>query len=126
MDRLEINRLLRDLYAARVRGDLDGVCRTFSQDAKFRIAGTGHGTSTDISAVGINEIRQWLVLLIKSFLLADHFIESILIDGVEAAVHWRTTVHSRITGVKMPTELVDLVTLREHQIASYTEFFVSR
>jgi ketosteroid isomerase-like protein len=126
MDRLEIDRLLRELYAARVRGDLDGVCRTFSQDAKFRIAGTSHGSSVAITAVGASEIRQWLALLIKSFLITDHAIQSIIIDGTEAAVHWRTTVHSRITGTDAPTELVDLVKLRQGRIASYTEFFVTR
>jgi ketosteroid isomerase-like protein len=125
-DRLEIDHVLRELYAARVRGDLDGICRTFSHDAKFRIAGTSHGNPIAITAVGANEIRRWLSLMIKSFQLTDHTIQSIIIDDAKAAVHWQARIHSRITGATVLTELVDLVRVREGRIASYTEFFVSR
>jgi hypothetical protein len=34
MNRVEIDRLLRELYAARVRGDLEAVCRIFADDVK--------------------------------------------------------------------------------------------
>jgi ketosteroid isomerase-like protein len=123
-DRLETERLLRDLYAARLDSNLDGVCQTFSGDARFRIAGTSHGSPIAINAVGANEIRQWLTLMIKSFQLTDHTIQSMIIDGAEAAVHWRARIHSRITGAAVLTELIDLVKVREGRIASYTEFFV--
>jgi ketosteroid isomerase-like protein len=126
IDRLEIDRLLRELYDARARGDLDGVCRTFSHDAKFRIAGTSHGNPVAITALGGDEICQWLALMIKSFQLTDHTIQCIIIDGTEAAVHWRARIHSRITGATVSTELIDLVQVREGRIASYTELFVSR
>jgi ketosteroid isomerase-like protein len=125
-DRLEIDRLLRELYAARARGDLDGVCRTFLGDAEFRIAGSSHGSPIAITAVGVNEIRRWLALMIKSFQLTDYAIKSIIIDGARAAVHWRARVYSKITGTSVATELIDLVELREGLIASYTEFFVRR
>jgi ketosteroid isomerase-like protein len=125
MDRIRIERLLRELYAARVRGDLDEVCRTFSQDAKFRISGTSHGSSIHITAVGTDEIRQWMSLLIQSFELTEYNIQSIVIDYAKAAVHWRTNVHSRITGTRVLTELIALVEIRQGRIVSYTEFFVS-
>jgi len=125
-DRLEVDRLLRELYAARVGGDLDGVCRTFSRDAKLRIAGTSNGNPIAIPAVGAREIRRWLALMIKSFQLTDHTIQSIIIDGANAAVHWRTRVYSRITGTSVSTELIDMVKVQEGRIAAYTEFFVSR
>jgi len=125
-DRLVIDRLLRELYAARARGDLDGVCRTFSHDAKFQLAGASHASPIAITAVGIDEIRSWLALMLKTFQINDQTILSLLIDGANAAVHWRARIHSRITGVAVQTELVDLVQIREGRIASYTEFFVPR
>jgi ketosteroid isomerase-like protein len=64
--------------------------------------------------------------MIKSFQLTDHTIQSIIIDGTKAAVHWQARIHSRITGTTVSTELVDLVQVREGRIASYSEFFVSR
>jgi ketosteroid isomerase-like protein len=125
-DRLEIDRLLRELYAARVRGDLDGVCQTFSRDAEFQIAGASHTSPIAITAVGIDEIRSWLALMIKTFQIHDQTVLALIIDGVKAAVHWRAKIHSRITGAAVVTELVDLVQIRDGRIASYTEFFVPR
>jgi ketosteroid isomerase-like protein len=125
-DRLVFDRLLRELYGARARGDLDGVCRIFSEDAKFQIAGASHANPVTITAVGINEVRSWLAVLIKAFQLTDETILSMIIDGPQAAVHWRAKIYSRITGATVSTELVDLVQVRDGRIASYTEFFVPR
>jgi ketosteroid isomerase-like protein len=125
-DRLEIDRLLRELYGARARGDLEGTCRTFSNDAKFQITGASHASPVAFTAVGINEIRSWLALLIKTFQLQDQTILSMIIDVPQAAVHWRAKIYSRITGATVLTELVDLIQIRDGHIASYTEFFVPR
>jgi ketosteroid isomerase-like protein len=123
-DRLEMYRLLRELYGARASGDLDGVCRTFSNDAKFQIAGASHASPIAITAVGINEIRSWLALLIKTFQLKEQTILSMIIDGSQAAVHWRARIYSRISGATVLTDLVDLIHVRDGSIASYTEFFI--
>jgi ketosteroid isomerase-like protein len=125
-DRLAIDRLLRELYNARVRGDLDAVCRTFSRDAEFRIAGASHANPIAITAAGIDGIRSWLALLIKAFRLKDHTILATIIDGAKAAVHWRATIHSRITGTAILTDVVDLIEVRDGHIASYVEFFAPR
>jgi len=124
--RLEIDRLLRQLYAARAAGDLDGVCRTFANDARFEIAGTSQTSPIAISATGLDQIRTWLALLIKTFQMSDHTILSMIIDDAAAAVHWRAKIRSRITGATIPTDLVDLVQIRGGLIANYTEFFVPR
>ena len=59
MGRAEIDRLLRDLYAARLSGDLEAVFRSFSADAKFQIAGANQ--ANPIKAVGVEEFALcWL------------------------------------------------------------------
>jgi ketosteroid isomerase-like protein len=125
-DRAEIEGLLRALYAARLRGDLDAVCRAFSDDAMFQIAGAGQITPVSNTAVGIAEFRPLLAVMIKAFKLSDQRILSILVDGVKAAVHWRARVYSRITGTSALTELIDLVEVRNARIVSYIEFFAPR
>jgi ketosteroid isomerase-like protein len=125
-NRLEIDRLLRQLYTARVAGDLDGVCQTFANDAKFEIAGTSQTSPIAISATGLDQIRTWLALLIKTFQMSDQAILSMIIEDAAAAVHWRAKIRSRITGATVSTNLVDLVQVRDGRIASYTEFFVPR
>ena len=125
-DRLEVERLLRELYAARLGGDLEALCRTFAKDARLDIAGTSYATPMAIRAAGLGEIRSWLALLVKTFQLGDQEILSMIIDGEAAAVHWRVRIRSKITGATVLTELIDVVRVREGRIASYTEFFVPR
>jgi ketosteroid isomerase-like protein len=128
MNRLEIERLLRELYAARVRGDIDAVCQSFSNDARFEIAGASPpATPVAVTAAGAGEFRALLRLMVKSFTLDDQNILSMIIDGHKAAVHWRARVHSRITGTSVPTELVDIIEVGERgRITRYTEFFIGR
>ena len=125
-DRLEVERLLRELYAARLGGDLEALCRTFAEDARLDIAGTSYATPMAIRAAGLGEIRSWLALLVKTFQLGDQEILSMIIDGEAAAVHWRARIRSKITGATVLTELIDVVRVRDGRIASYTEFFVPR
>jgi ketosteroid isomerase-like protein len=126
-ERAEIERLLLELYTARVRGDLAGVCATFTSDAYFQIGGaSSHATPIAMQARGIGEFRPLLAIMIKSFKLTEQRILAMLIDGAKAAVHWRVKVHSRITGTTVLTELVDVVEIKDGRIASYTEFFIPR
>lgn len=124
--RAEVERLLLELYAARVRGDLDGVCRTFTQDADFRISGASDTSPIAVEASGVSSFRPLLAIMIRTFKLSEHTVLSTIIDGDKAAVHWRVKIHSKITGTSVLTELVDVVSIRDGLIASYTEFFVPR
>jgi ketosteroid isomerase-like protein len=110
-----------------VRGDLTAVCATFTNDANFQVAGASSNASPiSMKAVGVKEFRPLLAIMIKSFKLSEHAILAMLIDGEQAAVHWRAKIHSRITGTTVLTELVDVVAVKDGRIAAYTEFFVPR
>ena len=122
-DRQEIERLLRELYAARVSGDVASVYEKFSRDARFQIAGASHSTPVVVKAVGADEYRPLLSIMIKTFKLSDEQILSLVIDGTGAAVHWRANIFSRLTGTTVATELVDVIEMRGGRIGSYVEFF---
>jgi ketosteroid isomerase-like protein len=126
MIRAEIDHLMRKLYAAKARGDLQEVCQLFADDAEVRIAGATPVNPLGITASGAGEFRPLLALLIRAFRMSEFRILSILIDGSEAAVHWQANIQSRITGATVPTELIDLVEVRGGRIARFNEFFVSR
>jgi ketosteroid isomerase-like protein len=122
-DRERTERLLRDLYSARVSGDIAAVYDKFSPDARSRIAGASHSTPVAVTAVGAGEYRPLLSIMIKTFKLSDEDIMSLLIDGTRAAVHWRAKIFSRLTGTTVLTELVDIIEIRDGRIGSYIEFF---
>lgn len=121
--RLETEKLLQDLYAARVEGQLDRLCALFSAQANFKIAGASEGKPIAIAAEGSAQIRTWLAVMLKTFKLSRYQQLAVVIDGSRAAVHWRVDILSKVTGVVVPTELVDLVEVSEGRIASYREFF---
>jgi ketosteroid isomerase-like protein len=125
-DRNAIEILLRGLYAARARGDLDGMCAVFADDADFRIAGASHASPIAIGAKGLSQIRPWLGLMVKTFQISELAVVSLIVEGDAAAAHWQANIHSRVTGAVVPTELVDLVRVRDGRIGAYTEFFVPR
>jgi len=123
MNRLEIEQLLKELHAARTEGQLDRLCALFAPDASFKIAGATDGKPIAITAHGTREIRTWLAVMLKTFKLSRYQLLSVVIDGARAAAHWRVDIHSKITGVVVPTELVDLVEVSEGRITAYREFF---
>lgn len=123
-DRVQVEQLVRELHAARVEGNLERLCGLYSEEARLRIAGTSDGKPIAVAATGISEIRPWLSILVKTFRLTQYTILSLSVDGSRAAAHWRVDIHSKITGVVVPTELVDLIDVRGGRISSHTEFFV--
>jgi acetyl esterase len=123
-DRLQVERLVRELHAARVDGDLEGLCRVFSRDARLRIGGSGDGKRISLDASGMSVIRPWLSVLVKTFKLSRYQLLSLTVEGMRAAVHWRVDIHSKITGAIVPTELMDLIEVSGGRVASLTEFFV--
>jgi ketosteroid isomerase-like protein len=125
-DRGKVEELLRALYAARLRGDINAMCKAFADDAVFQIAGAGQAGPVSSRAVGAREFRPLLAAMIKSSKLRDQVILDLMIDGGKAAVHWRAGVHSRITGTMALTEFVALVDIRDGRIAFYREFFAPR
>jgi ketosteroid isomerase-like protein len=122
-DRQATERLLRDLYTARVKGDVAAVYDKFTPNARFQIAGASHSTPVAVRAMGESEYRPLLAIMMKTFKLSDEEIMSMIIDDAKAAVHWRAKIFSRLTGTTVLTELVDMIEIRDGRIGSYVEFF---
>jgi ketosteroid isomerase-like protein len=123
-DRSQVEQLVKELHAARLAGDLERLCRVFSPDARLRIAGSSDGKPIAIDASRIARIRPWLSILVKTFRLRGYELLSLTIEGTSAAAHWRVDIESKITGIVIPTELVDLIEVRNGQVTSQIEFFV--
>ena len=123
-ERLQVEQLVRELHAARLEGNLERLCALYADEARLRIAGPTDGKPIAIAATGIEEIRPWLSILVKTFRLSEYTILSLAVDVPRAAAHWRVDIHSKITGVMVPTELVDLIDVRDGRISSHIEFFV--
>jgi ketosteroid isomerase-like protein len=125
-ERAAATRIVRELHQARVNGDLAGMCGLFADDGSFAIAGASADKPIAIRAQGIAEFKPWLAMMTKVFRLSDYHLISLLIDGPRVAAHWRVSIFSKVTGVTVPTELVDLIEISDDRIQAYNEFFVPR
>src|SRR5262245_9878003 len=101
--RAEIETLLRNVYAARVRGDLDAICGAFNPDARFEMASSHLAGPPPMLAAGVAQFRPAIEGLIKTFEFKDHTIVTMVIEGDQAAVRWRSTMRSTVTGETVTT-----------------------
>ncbi|HEY3851634.1 MAG TPA: nuclear transport factor 2 family protein [Steroidobacteraceae bacterium] len=125
-ERAAAERMVSDLHMARQAGDLAGMCRLFADHGRFEIAGASADKPIAIRAETLTEFRPWLAMMTKVFRLTDYRLISLVVEGPHVSAHWRVNIFSKVTGVTVPTELVDLLELRDGRIQTYSEFFVPR
>src|SRR5262249_41228484 len=70
-DRQAIENLLEELYAARVRGDLETVTRLFAANATFQVAGTGDASPMPTLVKGNAGITTLMQSMITNFEVSD-------------------------------------------------------
>ena len=121
-NRSQIEKLLTDAYAARKRGDVDGICNCFTDNPTFTMAGARAASPIAVQAIDGNAFRTLISGLIQTFEWVDQQILAMVIDGSKAAVHWRGRIRSTVSGEEVETELVDIVTVSDGKIQSLTEF----
>jgi ketosteroid isomerase-like protein len=121
-DRQAIENLLEELYAARVRGDLETVTRLFAANATFQVAGTGDASPMPTLVKGNAGITTLMQSMITNFEVSDFTIIEMLIDGPTAAVRWQATFMYTKTGRMFATELADFITVAGGKVVSFIEF----
>jgi ketosteroid isomerase-like protein len=119
--RADIERILRDAYAARRRGDLDALAGIFAPHARFQMAGSNASPIATL-VEGAEQYRPLLAGMIKTFEILEHDILTMLIDGSKAAVQWRARMRSTVTGETVETDLFDLLEIEDGRITSFYEF----
>lgn len=122
-DRVEAARVITSLHAARIAGDLAAVCGHFAAHGRFEILGASAVNPVSIRADGLESFRPWLSMMVKVFRLSNYSLQSLIVEGSAFAANWRVDIHSKVTGITVRTELVDLVELGEGRIVAYKEFF---
>jgi ketosteroid isomerase-like protein len=125
-ERIVAQRAIQQLHAARLGGDLAGMCRVFADAGRFEILGASADKSIAIRANNLAEFRPWLSMLVKVFRLSNYQLLSLTIELPRVVAHWRVDIFSKVTGATVPTELVDVVQVDGERIAAYTEFFAPR
>jgi ketosteroid isomerase-like protein len=125
-ERAVAERVINELHAARVRGDLAAMCSLFADRGTFSIAGASADKPIGIREDNFAAFKPWLSMMVKVFRLSDYELLSLVVEWPKATAHWRVKINSKVTGITVATELVDLIEIRDGKITSYAEFFVPR
>jgi hypothetical protein len=125
-ERIVAQRIIERLHAARVAGDLPGMVRLFSEQGRFQILGASADKPIAIQTVDLAGFRPWLAMLVKVFRINDYQLLSTTVEWPRITAHWRADIYSKVTGVTVATELIDVAEVNEERILSYTEFFAPR
>jgi ketosteroid isomerase-like protein len=122
MERTAIERTIKDAYAARKRGDVDSIVKMFTEDAHFQLAGAYVTSPVAVETMSSGDLKAALTVLVGIFEWLEQDIQSILVEGDKAAVHWRGKIRSTVTGEIVDTDLVDLFEVKDGRISSFVEF----
>jgi ketosteroid isomerase-like protein len=125
-ERSAAQRIMEQLHATRVAGDLNGMCQLFADRGRFEILGASADKPIAIQAVDLPAFRVWLSMLVKVYRLKNYRLLSVTIELPRVVAHWRADITSKVTGMTIATDLVDLTEIADGKIISYTEFFAPR
>ena len=121
-DRDEIERIIRNAYAARVGKDIDNTMKFFAPDASFQSAGSAAASPAAARASGAADLRATFSALIAAFDILELALLTSVIEGDKAAMHWRVKVKHNPTGEVHDTELFDLWTIEGGRATSFVQF----
>ena len=123
MDKEAIGRAIEDLYAARLSNNPSSCAAGFSEDASFRLAGSSDTGNFALAVQGQAELKPALCALVDTWTWTAQEINSVLIDGSEAAVRYRLTTTHVPTGKSVETECMDHLVFDENlKVCSMVEF----
>ena len=122
MDRHSMLHTVQEAYAARVRGDLDGVMRAFAANASFRINAAPAQPNLAYFTQDADALRGALKQLIDTFVFSDLEIVDSVVEGSKLVVRVVFTVQARPTGKTVKTEVLDLFEFKDDKIVALTQF----
>ncbi|HVQ99089.1 MAG TPA: hypothetical protein VMS16_09860, partial [Mycobacterium sp.] len=79
-ERVVAERMIQQLHAARVGGDLAGLCRLFADQGRYEIVGASADKPIAIRATSLVEFRPWLAMMVKVFRLSDYTLLSLVVE----------------------------------------------
>lgn len=121
-DKATLETVIREIYDARMAGDVDGIMRLMADDVQFSIAGCGASSSIPCQVEGAKAFRDVVQELIATFQFSNRRVLNQMIEGDRAVVHWRAQVKVPKSGAEAETELVDLLAFEGGKVRSFREF----
>ncbi len=122
IERTAVADLIRSAYAARHRGDLDGLMSHFHEECSYRLAGGPEACEVFVQPDGRAAVREQMAGLIATYVFSNIEELALMVEGDRATLHWRADVVCLPTGRTGSFEIMDLITVADGKVASVTQF----
>jgi ketosteroid isomerase-like protein len=122
IERAAVAELIRSAYAARHRGDLDGLMSHFHEQCSYRLAGGPEASEVFMQPEGHQAVREQMAGLIATYVFSNIEELALTVDGDRATLHWRADVECRPTGRTGSFEIMDVFTIADGKLTSVTQF----
>jgi ketosteroid isomerase-like protein len=120
--RAQMESTLKALYAAREKGDVDGVMKDVADDATFELNGRGTGVAAmGTASRGKAAIRSAVQDLVANFRFQSWKPVTFVVDGEKVMVHWTAQITFIPTGKSDKFDTVDAVTFRDGKIVDFRQ-----
>ena len=114
--------IVRGAYAARGRGDLEGLMNAFHPTAVFTLVGDKEALDVVGSVQGHAGLREALGGYIATFEFVERDILCELVEGDRAVAHSRLVVRYKPKNKVWTTEVLDLFKFQDGKIIELIEF----
>lgn len=121
-ERAAVAELIHNAYAARHRGDLDGLMSCFHEQCSYRLAGGPQACEVFVQPDGHAAVRAQMAGLIATYAFSNIEELALMVDGDRATLHWRADVICLPTGRTGSFEIMDVVTIADGKLTSVTQF----
>lgn len=114
--------VIEDAYAARCRGDLDGLLKHLHPSCSYRMIGAPQAEPMCRETCGREAVRSQMAELIQHFVFTDVEPLSLTVEGERAVYRWRTKVTFTPNGRSEVMDVMDLIQFADGTIVSVEEF----
>ena len=111
MDRSKAEELVKGVYGARVKGDVNEVMKFTDPDIVLEIIGSNEHSKVAVAIKGADTVRHTLSVLSENFEFSNFEILMMLVEGDNIAFHWRAHIRNPKTGKAAESEVLDFWTV---------------
>jgi ketosteroid isomerase-like protein len=117
-----MEQFVREVYAARVAGDVEAIVCHFAPDVDFALAGDPAASPLAGRLKGAIKLHAQLELLVQGFKFNSYDIVTLVVEGSSAAVRAKANITSLITGATVDMELGDFIEVKDGRVTSFVQF----
>ena len=121
-NRDQIEAVVRETYARRCAGDVDGLMAMFGPEPRFRLAGDEILGDLTVEVRGRKDLRAILERLMDAWDWSDYRIDTVVVEGNRAVVHSKGTMFYVPKKQSFVTQTLDLMTIDDSKIADFLQF----